>query len=87
MTFDYKRTCLLGFGFLGVSVLWLLYNSYVSIFLQAGNPAFDKTHKATTVVFGLSSTLADLIMTLDNIAAFFLQPILGIVSDRSIAPY
>ena len=39
---DYKRTFLLGFGFLGVSLLWVLYNSYVPIFLQAGNPAFDQ---------------------------------------------
>ena len=32
---DYKKTFLLGFGFLGVSLVWLLYNSYVPIFLQA----------------------------------------------------
>jgi len=42
MKLDYKRTFLLGFGFLGVSVLWLLYNTYVPIFLQAGNPEFEK---------------------------------------------
>lgn len=83
MKLDYRRTFLLGFGFLGVSVMWLLYNSYVPIFLQAGNPAFEQTHRATTVGFGLSATLAGLIMTLDNIAAFFIQPILGIVSDRT----
>ena len=83
MKLDYKRTFLLGFGFLGVSFIWLLYNSHVPSFLQAGNPAFDQTHKATTVGFGLSAMLAGLTMTLDNIAAFFIQPILGIVSDRT----
>jgi hypothetical protein len=39
---DYKTTFLLGFGFLGVSPIWVLYNSYVPVFLQAGNPAFEQ---------------------------------------------
>jgi MFS family permease len=80
---DYKKTFLLGFGFLGVSLVWLLYNSYVPIFLQAGNPAFDQNQGATTVGFGLSAALAGLIMTLDNIAAFFIQPVVGVLSDRT----
>jgi len=83
MKLDYKKTFLLGFGFLGVSVLWLLYNTYVPIFLQAGNPAFAATSGATTVGFGLSATLAGFIMTLDNIAAFFIQPLVGVLSDRT----
>ncbi len=82
MKLDYKRTFLLGFGFLGVSVLWLLYNTYVPIFLQAGNPEFEVSG-ATTIGFGLSAVMAGLIMTLDNIAAFFIQPFIGIVSDRT----
>jgi MFS family permease len=80
---DYKRTFLLGFGFLGVSLLWVLYNSYVPIFLQAGNPAFDESQGTVTVGFGLSAALAGLIMTLDNIAAFFIQPLVGVFSDRT----
>jgi MFS family permease len=80
---DYKRTFLLGFGFLGVSLLWVLYNSYVPIFLQAGNPAFDGSQGTVTVGFGLSAALAGLIMTLDNIAAFIIQPIVGVFSDRT----
>ncbi len=79
---DYKKTFLLGFGFLGVSVLWLLYNTYVPVFLQAGNPAFQ-TSGATTVGFGLGATLAGFIMTLDNIAAFLIQPFIGVLSDRT----
>jgi len=80
---DYKRTFLLGFGFLGISLVWLLYNSYVPVFLQAGNPAFDQQQGARTVGFGLSAAVAGLIMTLDNIAAFFLQPLSGVLSDRT----
>jgi MFS family permease len=79
---NYKKTFLLGFGFLGVSVLWMLYNSYVPVFLQAGNPDFE-TQGAVTVGFGLSATLAGFIMTLDNIAAFFIQPVVGVLSDRT----
>lgn len=82
MKLNYGKTFLLGFGFLGVSVLWLLYNSYVPIFLQAGNPEFQVS-KATTVGFGLSAGLAGFIMTLDNIAALFIQPIMGVISDRT----
>ena len=80
---DYKKTFLLGFGFLGVSLVWILYNSYVPIFLQAGNPAFSEKQGTVTAGFGLSATLAGLIMTLDNIAAFFVQPVIGLFSDRT----
>lgn len=80
---DYKRTFLLGFGFLGVSLLWVLYNSYVPVFLQAGHPAFDQDQGTLTVGFGLSAALAGFIMTLDNIAAFFIQPVVGVLSDRT----
>ena len=83
MKLDYRRTFLLGFGFLGVSFMWLVYNSYVPVFLQAGNPAFDQTQGATTAGFGLSAAMAGLIMTLDNIAAFFIQPVVGLLSDKT----
>ena len=80
---NYKKTFLLGFGFLGVSLMWVLYNSYVPVFLQAGNAAFDQNQGALTVGFGLNAALAGLIMTLDNIAAFFIQPVVGLFSDRT----
>jgi maltose/moltooligosaccharide transporter len=82
MKLNYGKTFLLGFGFLGVSLMWVLYNSYVPVFLQAGSPDFA-TAGATTAGFGLSAALAGVIMTLDNIAAFFIQPIIGVVSDRT----
>ena len=34
---NYGKTFLIGFGFFGISVMWTLYNTYVPIFLQAGN--------------------------------------------------
>ena len=83
MRLNWKKTFLLGFGFLGVSVMWSLYNTYVPIYLQAGNPDFDKTRTAVTLGFGLGPALTGLFMTLDNIAAFFLQPLVGMWSDRT----
>ena len=79
MKLDYKKTFLIGFGFFGISVLWTLYNAYVPIYLQAGNPTFDVPGE---VGFGLGAGLTGVIMTLDNIAAFFLLPLIGVWSDR-----
>ena len=52
---DYKKTFLIGFGFFGTSVMWALYNTYVPIFLQAGNPAFDAKLAVQTMGFGLTA--------------------------------
>jgi MFS family permease len=76
---DYGKTFLIGFGFFGTSIMWALYNTYVPIFLQAGNPDFG----AQTAGFGLGALATGFIMTLDNIAAFFIQPIVGALSDRT----
>ncbi|MCS7284047.1 MAG: SLC45 family MFS transporter, partial [Anaerolineae bacterium] len=76
---DYGKVFLIGFGFFGISVMWAIYNTYVPIFLQAGSPNFA----AQALGFGLSATLTGFIMTLDNIAAFFIQPIMGAISDRT----
>ncbi len=83
MKLDYKKVFLIGFGFFSTSVMWAVYNTYVPIFLQAGDPAFDRKLAVQTFGFGLSATLTGFIMTLDNIAAFFIQPIMGAVSDRT----
>ncbi len=77
---DYKKTLLIGFGFFGISVMWTLYNAYVPIYLQAGSPTFDAPGE---VGFGLGAGLTGVIMTLDNIAAFFLLPMIGVWSDRT----
>jgi len=81
MKLNYKQTFLLGFGFLGISVIWTLYNAYVPIFLQAGNPEFKTA--ARTFGFGLGAGVAGFIMTLDNIAALFILPYVGLWSDRT----
>ena len=69
---NYGKTFLLGFGFFGVSVIWGVYNAFVPIFLA------DK--------FDMSPALIGFFMTLDNIAALFIQPPVGAWSDRLRTP-
>ena len=66
--FNYGKIFLLGFGFFGVSVIWTVYNAFVPLFLA------NK--------FGLAPAMIGFFMTLDNIAALFIQPPVGAWSDR-----
>ena len=70
--FNYGKIFLLGFGFFGVSVIWGVYNAFVPVFLA------DK--------FSLSPVWIGFFMTLDNIAALFIQPPVGAWSDRLRTP-
>jgi len=65
--FKYGKLFLIGFGFFGISVLWSLYNTYVPILLEKK--------------FFLNSAQIGFFMSLDNIAAFFIQPSVGAWSD------
>jgi maltose/moltooligosaccharide transporter len=68
MKLDFKKTFLIGFGFFGVSIVWTLYNSFVPVILEK--------YIASVTVIGL-------FMTLDNILAVTIQPIIGAVSDKT----
>ncbi len=57
--------------------MWYLYNTYVPLYLQGGNPGFQ----AAVTGFGLTPKVVGLILVLDNIAAFILAPIIGAWSD------
>lgn len=83
MKLDWKKTFLIGLGYLGISVMWQIYNLFVPLFLQAGDPAFDAQGQITVLGFGLSATWSGALMTLDNIAALFILPMIGIWSDRT----
>ena len=72
MKFNYGKIFLLGFGFFGVSVIWGVYNAFVPLFLS------EK--------FNLAPALIGFFMTLDNIAALFIQPPVGAWSDRLRTP-
>lgn len=68
MKLDIKKTFLLGLGFFSVSLVWPLYNNYVPIFLRE---FFD------------SQFLINLVMTLDNLLAVSLIPLIASLSDRT----
>jgi len=84
-----KRTVFIGLAFFGILLLWGIYNSYCGNFL---------TYLFAEQMFGLPSAelnkainadkllqvqwLVGIIMALDNIAALFLMPIFGNLSDK-----
>jgi Na+/melibiose symporter-like transporter len=67
---DYKRTFLIGFGFLATSIAWSMYNANVPLLL-------NKLGTLSTFTIGV-------IMTIDNIFALIFQPYFGALSDRTI---
>ncbi len=87
--FNYRKTFLLGFGFLGISIIWPIFNQYIPLFLQAGNPEFERQLLAEgraipeIAGFGLAPSLALFIMTWDNIVNIFVQPWVGAKSDQT----
>ena len=87
--FPWGKTFLLGFGFLGISIIWPVFNQYIPLFLQAGNPEFERQLLAEgrsipdIAGFGLAPSLALFIMTWDNIINMFVQPWVGAKSDRT----
>ena len=68
MKFDWKKTFVLGFGFLGISVIWPLFNSLIPPFLED---------------LGLSAFVVGFILTWDNLINMFVQPWVGARSDRT----
>lgn len=68
MKFDWKKTFVLGFGFLGISVIWPLFNSLIPPFLED---------------LGLSAVVVGFILTWDNLINMFVQPWVGARSDRT----
>lgn len=88
-SFSYKKTFIVGFGFLGISIIWPIFNQFIPLFLQAGNPQFEAQlleagrEIPKIVGFGLTPALALFIMTWDNIINVFIQPWAGAKSDRT----
>jgi MFS family permease len=66
---NYGQIFTLGFGFLSTSILWSVYNTYVPVIMQTR--------------FSLGAAAIGFLMTLDNMAALFIQPMIGVVSDRT----
>ena len=92
MKLNKKRTCLIGFAFFGILLLWQVYDSWCPTFLtdifarrmyglssaelKAGDP--DKILNVQWIV--------GIIMACDNLAALILLPIFGNLSDKTKTP-
>ncbi len=87
--FPWGRTFLIGFGFFGISIVWPIFNQFIPLFLQAGNPEFERqlleAGKSLPDIqgFGLAPGLALFIMTWDNLFNMFLAPWIGARSDHT----
>ena len=75
---DYKKTFLIGFGFLASSALWAVYNAYVPLILNEKLSQVDFIMQR-----GILGVLVGFIMTFDNIFGVIFQPLFGRLSDRT----
>lgn len=82
--FRYSGLLLLGFGFMGIQLLWSIFDAFAPILLQAGRA--DYSSRAGVDGYGLSPGLTGVVMSLDNMAALFILPYVGALSDRIRTP-
>jgi maltose/moltooligosaccharide transporter len=85
-----KRTMWIGVAFLGILLLWGVYDSYCANFLTFlfGEKMYNMTAKelldaANKDSFLEVQYLVGIIMALDNVAALFLMPLFGNLSDKT----
>ena len=75
---DIKRTCIIGFAFFGILLLWQVYDSWCPTFL---------TELFKKAIPGSSEKevqyLVGIMMAMDNLAALILLPIFGKLSDKT----
>ena len=68
-------------------LMWLVYNSFVPLWLQAGNPTFQIPEGMILRGFGYGAFVTGIILTVDNIAALFISPVIGMISDGTRTRY
>lgn len=75
-----KNTVKIGFAFFGILMLWQIYNSYCPIILTK---MIEANFSAESFLGRFTDTVVGFIMALDNIAAIFIMPIVGSLSDKT----
>lgn len=71
MKLDTRRTFFIGLAFLSICAFWQLYNNVIPLILRD--------------VFHVGDTLSGVIMSADNVAALFLLPLFGALSDKKVS--
>lgn len=69
MKLNYKRTILIGFGFMSILAFWQIYDQVIPYLLEKD--------------FGLSTFWTNAVMAVDNILAIFMLPLFGTLSDKT----
>ena len=89
MKLSYKRTVLVGLAFLTIQAVWQLYNTEIPIMLTkmigdliVSSGKGEYIEGALKTDFPIT-TVVNAIMSVDNIMAVFLLPILGRLSDKT----
>ncbi len=72
MKLNYKRTILIGLGFMSILAFWQFYDQVIPYLLEN--------------LFGLKTFTANSVMAIDNILALFMLPLFGAISDRTKTP-
>ncbi len=90
---DYKRTCLIGFAFFGILLLWQVYDSWCPTFLtdifarhMYGQSSAKLKAAGNSEHILKVQWLVGIIMACDNLAALILLPIFGHLSDKTKSP-
>ncbi len=90
---DYKRTCLIGFAFFGILLLWQVYDSWCPTFLtdifarnMYGQSSAQLKAAGNSEHILKVQWLVGIIMACDNLAALILLPIFGRLSDKTKSP-
>lgn len=86
---NYRRTFMIGFAFFGILLVWQVYDSWCPTFLT--DIFARKMYNMTSAQLNESDPslvlnvqwLVGIIMALDNLAALFLLPVFGSLSDRT----
>ncbi len=88
-----KRTCLIGFAFFGILLLWQVYDSWCPTFLtdifarkMYGMSSAELTGAGEAAKLLNVQWLVGIVMACDNLAALILLPIFGSLSDKTTSP-
>lgn len=63
-------------------LMWMVYNNFVPLWLQAGNPNFSLPEGTLLYGFGYGAFVTGVLLTLDNALSLIVSPIIGMLSDN-----
>lgn len=80
---NWTYVLIFGFWEAALAIIWGVYNNYMPVFWQSGNPEYNVLGASTAVGFGLGAFMTSLIMSVDNIGSMVLGPVFGALGDRA----